>query len=196
MPPSPKPLGTRTLLALAVALASPSGIAHARANVPDQTPGPQTAASQPTQAQPTQERVRGGMFDASDPKAIEAFMIQQGYKAALRPDADGDPLIRGRISRTDYAIQFYECEAGRFCNSVQFVAEGPAIDPKDFERVNAFNIRWRYVRATLSGDSVRLQMDLNLDAGVTAANLEDTLDIWRQLVEVFERDLLPPPRTF
>ena len=37
---------------------------------------------------------------------------------------------------------------------------------------------------------VKLQMDVNLDAGVTADNLEDTLDIWRQLLEIFERDVL------
>ena len=29
-----------------------------------------------------------------------------------------------------------------------------------------------------------------LDAGVTADNLEDTLDIWRQLVEIFEREII------
>jgi hypothetical protein len=32
--------------------------------------------------------------------------------------------------------------------------------------------------------------DVNLDAGVTADNLEDTLDIWRQLVEIFEREVI------
>ena len=36
-------------------------------------------------------------------------------------------------------------------------------------------------------------MDVNLDAGVTAGNFEDTLDIWRQLLEMFERDTLQIP---
>jgi hypothetical protein len=37
---------------------------------------------------------------------------------------------------------------------------------------------------------VKLVMDVNLDAGVTGDNLEDTLDIWRQLVEIYEREIL------
>jgi hypothetical protein len=132
------------------------------------------------------------MFDASDPAALQAFLTQQGYLAELAEDPAGGPMIRGRISRTDYVIQFYECENGRFCNSVQFVAEALAPAAMDFERINAFNLRWRYVRAAGVADTFRLLMDLNLDAGVSAANLEDTLDIWRQLVEVFERELLSP----
>jgi hypothetical protein len=35
-----------------------------------------------------------------------------------------------------------------------------------------------------------MQMDVNLDAGVTGDNFVDTLDIWRQLLETFERDVL------
>ena len=56
--------------------------------------------------------------------------------------------------------------------------------------MNAFNIRWRYVRITYDATQVKLVMDLNLDAGVTGDNLEDTLDIWRQLVEIYEREIL------
>lgn len=154
--------------------------------------GSPVAAADQTQP-PTQERVRGGMFDASDPSGIQGFLAEHGYVANLITGADGDPLIRGRLSRTDYTVQFYECEAGRFCNSVQFAAEAPASPTLTPERLNAFNLRWRYVRAVLDRDTVRMLLDLNLDAGVSAANLEDTLDIWRQLVEVFERDLAPPP---
>ena len=61
------------------------------------------------------------------------------------------------------------------------------------EEVNAFNARWRYVRLSIADGQARLQMDVNLDAGVTADNFEDTLDIWRQLLEMFERDILQIP---
>lgn len=137
------------------------------------------------------EAVRGGMFDASDPASLRRFMEERGYKAELAMGADGgDPLIKGRLSRSDYLIQFYECENGAFCNSVQFIAQAERPAALTLEQVNDFNARWRYARASVAGSAVRLQMDINLDAGVTAANLEDTLDIWRQLVEFFERDLL------
>ena len=58
------------------------------------------------------------------------------------------------------------------------------------DSANAFNARWRYVRITYDAAQVKLQMDVNLDAGVTSDNFEDTLDIWRQLLEIYERDIL------
>jgi len=156
------------LTLLAVATASPPGISQT----------------------PSAERVRGGMFDASDPAGIARFMERTGYRVELRADSRGDPVIAGRISRSDYLMQFYECESGSFCNSVQLLVQAPRPATLTGDSANAFNTRWRYVRVTYDQTQVKLQMDVNLDAGVTADNLEDTLDIWRQLVEIFERDIL------
>jgi len=130
------------------------------------------------------------MFDASDPAGIVRFMEKTGYRVSLSADTRGDPVITGRISRTDYVIQFYECEGGAFCNSVQFLANMPRPATVTVETANTFNARWRYVRLTVDQTQLKLQLDVNLDAGVTADNFEDTLDIWRQLLEVFERDIL------
>jgi putative sensory transduction regulator len=130
------------------------------------------------------------MFDASDPPGMARFMEKTGYRVELGADVRGDPVITGRISRTDYLLQFYECEGGSFCNSVQFLAQAPTPALFTAETANGFNARWRYVRVSLVDGQVRLQMDVNLDAGVTADNFEDTLDIWKQLVAIFERDIL------
>jgi hypothetical protein len=147
-------------------------------------------ASAQTPAPPSAERVRGGMFDASDPPGIARFMEKTGYRVELATETRGDPVISGRISRTDYLVQFYECEGGQFCNSIQFVAASPRPATFSPETANTFNARWRYVRLTWDAVQIKLQMDVNLDAGVTADNLEDTLDIWKQLVEIYERDIL------
>jgi len=149
-----------------------------------------SASAQQPAGLPSAERVRGGMFDASDASGLARFMEKTGYRVELGADAKGDPVITGRISRTDYVVQFYECENGQFCNSVQFLAQAPKPAAVTADTCNAFNVRWRYVRLTIDGAQVRLQMDVNLDAGVTADNLEDTLDIWKQLVEIFERGVL------
>lgn len=146
-----------------------------------------TAAAQ---QQPSAERVRGGMFDASDPAGLARFMEKTGYRVELRADTKGDPVITGRISRSDYVIQFYECEQGLTCNSVQFMSQAAKPATLTGDTANAFNARWRYVRITFDATQVKLQMDVNLDAGVTADNFEDTLDIWRQLLEIYERDIL------
>jgi hypothetical protein len=143
------------------------------------------------QTPPSAERVRGGMLDASDPPGLTRYMESTGYRVTLGADTRGDPLISGRISRSDYVIQFYECENGAFCNSIQFMSQTEKPPGMTMEQINSFNMRWRYVRATLTDTQLRLQMDVNLDAGVTADNFEDTLDIWRQLLEIYERDLLP-----
>lgn len=147
----------------------------------------------PTTGPASAEVVRGGMFDASDPAALRRFLEERGYQASLVKDDVGDPVIKGRLSRTDYLVQFYECEGGAFCNSVQFIATAAPPPTIGLQQVNDFNAQWRYARATIVGGTLRLQLDLNLDAGVTASNLEDTLDIWRQLIEFFERDLLGAP---
>lgn len=146
-----------------------------------------TAAAQ---QQPSAERVRGGMFDASDPAGIARFMEKTGYRVELRADTKGDPVITGRIARSDYVIQFYECEQGLTCNSVQFMSQAAKPATLTGDSANAFNARWRYVRVTFDAAQVKLQMDVNLDAGVTSDNFEDTLDIWRQLLEIYERDIL------
>jgi hypothetical protein len=139
---------------------------------------------------PSAERVRGGMFDASDPAGIARFMERAGYRVELRADAKGDPVIAGRLSRSEYLMQFYECEQGQTCNSVQLVVVAPRPATLTPEAANAFNARWRYVRITYDQTQIKLQMDVNLDAGVTADNLEDTLDIWNQLIKVYESEIL------
>ena len=144
------------------------------------------ASAQTTPA--SAERVRGGILDASDANRLSRFMTSLGYQADRATGPAGDPIIAGRISETDYTIQFYECENGEFCNSIQFLADAPIPPGLTMEQVNAFNARWRYVRASVSSNVVRLQMDVNLDGGVTAGNIEDTLDIWRRLLETFESE--------
>lgn len=188
--PAIPPPGLAVLLATAfAALFAGAAFAQATPQAPQATP---QSAAQPGAAPPlpSADRVRSGMYDASDPPALLRLMQKIGYHVDLSVDAQGDPLIKGRLSRSDYAIQFYECEHGAFCNSVQFVAQAKKPAGLALEQVNAFNARWRYVRLTLAGDQVRMQMDVNLDAGVTGDNFEDTLDIWRQLLETFERDVL------
>lgn len=135
-------------------------------------------------------QTRVGMFDASDPRGIATFMQRAGYEARLTADEEGNPQIEGRLSRSNYVIAFYECENGLFCNSIQFLSVAPAPETATLETANAFNVSWRYARASLVNRQVRLQMDVNLDAGVTADNLRDTLDIWRQLLAIYERELL------
>ncbi len=135
-------------------------------------------------------QTRVGMFDASDPRGLANFMQRTGYQAELSADPEGNPRINGRLSRSDYEINFYECEDGLFCNSIQLLSSAPAPETATLEAANSFNVSWRYARASLVNNQVRLQMDVNLDAGVTADNLRDTLDIWRQLLSIFERELL------
>ena len=117
-------------------------------------------------------------------------MERTGYRVTLGTDTRGDPVISGRISASDYLVQFYECESGQFCNSIQFLTQAPKPPLLTADDCNGFNARWRYVRLTIDQGLVRMQMDINLDAGVTADNLEDTLDIWKQLVAIYERDIL------
>jgi hypothetical protein len=57
------------------------------------------------------------------------------------------------------------------------------------DSANAFNARWRYADYLRCGAGEAAD-GREPDAGVTADNFEDTLDIWRQLLEIYERDIL------
>jgi len=112
--------------------------------------------------------------------------IARGYgSAVLQKDGDGDPFIVGRMDGTKYSISFYGCRHGRDCDDIQFASgwEGANVT---LERINRWNRTRRFAKAYLdrSGDPV-LEMSVNLDNGVSTANLDDTFAWWQRILKEF-----------
>jgi hypothetical protein len=129
------------------------------------------------------------LIDGSDPEAIRA--IATGYGSAeLETDSDGDPQIVGRIDGTQYIVLFYGCTNGQNCNSIQFTA-GWACVPVSLAQINAWNSGMRFGKAYLDEDGdPTVEMNVNLDFGVSRKNLDDTFDFWRLVLTQFQEEVL------
>ena len=117
--------------------------------------------------------------------------LARGFgSATLERRSNGEPYIVGRIDGTKYGIYFYGCENGKACQSIQFSA-GWSGTKMTLESVNRWNRDKRFGKAYLDkeGDP-RLEMDVNLDYGVTKGNFEDTFDIWTRVLKSFKNDFL------
>ncbi|MCG5513194.1 YbjN domain-containing protein [Ectothiorhodospira shaposhnikovii] len=130
------------------------------------------------------------IVDAKDPEKIR--QLAQGYgSATLTTDSVGDPMIRGRIDGTGYTIMFYGCSQNLNCKNIQFTSAWQTNGQYTLEDMNQWNRVARFGKAYLDdeGDPV-LEMNVNLDFGVTARNLDDTLDWWRVALLKFRSEVL------
>jgi len=126
---------------------------------------------------------------ASDPSSILAVMQSEGYIATLGRDDQGDPMIESRLSDSEFKVYFYGCDAGRDCLSVQLSAGYDLDAPTTAGLVNEWNRDNRYSRAFIDDEGdpfLRIDVKMQKD-GNGVQNFIETLDIWRRLVEDFER---------
>lgn len=124
----------------------------------------------------------------------EILTIMRGFGSAdLDTDPSGDPLITGRMEGILYSVYFYGCRNGRDCDNIQFYASWQDIADITLADINAWNTRRRFGRAYIEdGGDVTIEMDVNLDYGVTAGNLDDSADYWRVVVTEFSSFLDDP----
>lgn len=120
--------------------------------------------------------------------SVDAIVqIAAGWGSASRDvDSYGDPMVRGRINGIGYSIYFYGCsEKGIECSSIQFYA-GFLDYTGGLERLNQWNLDNRFGKAYLFNDgTVGVSLNVNLDGGVTRANLDDTFGFWDLVIRDF-----------
>ncbi|WP_226782095.1 YbjN domain-containing protein [Oceaniglobus trochenteri] len=169
------------------AAASAQGISKGAGSRPATDPG-QAAAPQPPKV--PEGALRQGLL-AADPVAVRDAMLTEGYQAKLTTDNAGNPMITGRISRTDYWVYFLDCQGGVNCKGVQFHSGYLLNRPIDAAEINDFNARFRYIRAWLNEEgNPRMQMDLLMrDDGMGPETFATYLDLWRQLIVIWENQL-------
>ncbi len=129
------------------------------------------------------------VIDAHDPAVI--LDIAKGYGSAeMGKDSGGDPMITGRLDGNKYGVLFYGCKSGKNCNDIQFYAAwGGAKTTMD--ALNSWNRDNRFAKAYLDKDGdPALEMDVNLDHGVTRANLDDTFNWWSMALKAFKQKVL------
>jgi len=128
-----------------------------------------------------QEIVDGGRIDA-------IIAVARNYgSATIDTQHDGNPKIAGRMSGVPYSVFFLNCATQTTCNDMNFYAGflGAKLPP---EKINRWNQDKRFGKAYLDqdGDAV-IEMDVNIQDGVTRANMSQTFAIWRLLMDQFTR---------
>jgi hypothetical protein len=130
------------------------------------------------------------MVDATAPAAL--LDVIRGYGGGtLETGEDGDPLIRGRIDGESFVVYFYGCTNGAECRSVQFTAAWQNPGTVGLAEVNDWNANRRMSKAYIDDENDPvLEMDVNLDFGVTRRNFDDWVDYWQLALRTFTQDVL------
>ena len=125
---------------------------------------------------------------ASDPQTIVQALQGAGFKAELRKDGEGDPMIVSASSGSEFRVIFYGCTANKNCATIQFLSGYEVKTPVTLAKINEWNKTKRFARAFLDneGDPIIL-MDVDLDdGGLSKALFIDNLEFWVSLLNGFE----------
>ncbi|PYG28579.1 YbjN domain-containing protein [Pelagimonas varians] len=125
--------------------------------------------------------------DASDPAVLAGLLQAEGYTLEITTDAVGDPLLKGKLDGTSYDIYFYDCTNNTECRTIQFQVGYDMTNGMSLARANQWNSDMRYAAAHLDEEmDPFLQMDMNIDYGVSAENFVDNFKMWTNVLGQFE----------
>lgn len=146
------------------------------------------AASSPAAAQPAPA---ADAMVGADVDQVAKVLTDEGYKAKIETDEDGDRYIKSASGGRNFTIYMLGCGGGVKkgpCNSVEFYAGFTLGTPFPLERTNEWNHKNRYGRSYVdaSKDPV-VEMDLYLDTGAMPRKLfVENLEIWFDVMANFD----------
>ncbi|MGH1413890.1 MAG: YbjN domain-containing protein [Pelagimonas sp.] len=127
------------------------------------------------------------MVDASDANTLANLLKAEGYQVEVTTDKVGDPLIKGKLDGTNYDLFFYDCTDNANCRTVQFQVGYDMTNGMSLQRANQWNSDMRYATVYLDEEmDPFLQMDLNIDYGVSTTNFVDNFKMWSNVLGQFE----------
>ncbi|MDF1855191.1 YbjN domain-containing protein [Pseudooceanicola sp.] len=126
---------------------------------------------------------------ANNPESIRDAIQAAGFQAILETDSSGNPLIRSKISKSPIWIFFLNCDREGGCRALRFHTGYKLNRQVDFKELNGFMQEYAYARAFLNNEGYpRIQMDVLMRAdGMGRENFAYYLDLWRELVMLFEK---------
>ena len=128
---------------------------------------------------------------ASDPATVLSEMRDAGFPATMHVDSNGDPLIKSKVSRSNFGVYFYGCnDDGKHCSSIQFGAGYRMSEGLNNSVASDWNRTKRLGKAYVDDDgNPHLKMDINLVGGISADNFEANLEWWRVAIDRFENHI-------
>lgn len=131
------------------------------------------------------------MVRAQDPASLVSALQNAGYKAKLKADKLGEPMIESSVSGRNFVIYFYNCTDRKDCRTVQFDSGYNTTTPPSLEQINEWNRANRFGRAFLDKENDPiLRMDIDLDDGGVSPDLFiDNVEFWAVVVNSFEKHI-------
>ena len=119
---------------------------------------------------------------------VVAWLQKGGYKAELTKDDGGDPLVNSAAEGQTFKIYFYDCSEAKRCKALQFSAGFDMKAGLTLDKANEWNRKNRYLKAYLDDDQdPYVQYDVNVNAGRTAAGLDDDFGVWTGMIGDFTK---------
>nr|WP_309502531.1 YbjN domain-containing protein [uncultured Roseovarius sp.] len=125
--------------------------------------------------------------DGSKPWQIASMLQEAGYRAQMDVASDDTPMIRSTAERINFVIFFFGCEQEQGCNSIQYSAGFDMADGLSVSKMNEWNRTKRFGKVYLDAENDPfIQMDVNLNFGVSDKNFMDSFDYWLLVLELFD----------
>ncbi|MEM6487587.1 MAG: YbjN domain-containing protein [Pseudomonadota bacterium] len=125
-------------------------------------------------------------FSRTNGDILAGMLSDLGYRAELTSDDRGDPLVHSSTGGVNFSIYFYGCSDNKDCTSIQYAAGFENDGNRDQAMMNNWNMTKRFGTAYVSDNGdVWLEYDINMDGGITRANMEDTLGLWEDVLGQF-----------
>ncbi|HWK36779.1 YbjN domain-containing protein [Sphingomonas sp.] len=117
-------------------------------------------------------------LDLSNPEVVASAIRTAGYKAELKTNSKGEPLIASSTNGSDFTVEFYGCnEARKGCGSFQFYAWYKKDPFYTLEMINEWNAKKRFLKVAIDGDGDLAQsMDFTSVGRVNQTAFADMLD--------------------
>lgn len=109
----------------------------------------------------------------------QIILAARDYGSAARNiQADGNPMIAGRIDGIPYTVRFRNCPDTNSCSDMNFRV-GFLLKPP-LETINTWNRDKRFSKSYLDadGDAI-LEMDVILGGGISRINMAEVFSYWR-----------------
>jgi hypothetical protein len=123
---------------------------------------------------------------AAYPQSVADALQDNGYRAELSTDSEGDPMIISHASGARFAIFFYGCENNRDCKDMSFTASFAVDDTITLGSLNSWNSTKLMGRAYLDDDNdpVVMHFVAGVDA-MPAPTFKRLMDRWEIALEEF-----------
>lgn len=118
---------------------------------------------------------------------VVRILQDEGYRAQLDKDGEGDPMVRTGLAGLNTIVYFYDCEDGR-CGSLKLSVGIDLEEGSSHAVLNRFAREYRYVRTFLDDDQDPfLELDFEVLHADHAPHVASQVAMFEQLLDAFAR---------